>query len=36
MESAYVGIHLWAQAVREADTQNPDEVKKHLLNRVMK
>lgn len=34
MESAYVGVHLWAQAVQVADTQKPQQVKKHLTNRI--
>lgn len=34
MESAYIGVHLWAQAVRVADADNPVEVKKNLHNRI--
>lgn len=35
IESAYVGTHLWAQAVRVAQYDAPAKVKKHLQNRVM-
>jgi urea transport system substrate-binding protein len=35
IESAYVGTHLWAQAVRVAQNSYPSEVKKHLQNRIM-
>lgn len=34
MESAYVGVHLWAQAVEIAQNDKAPEVKQHLLNRI--
>lgn len=35
IESAYVGTHLWAQAVVVAQEDKPSQVKKHLQNRVL-
>lgn len=35
IESAYIGTHLWAQAVKVAQKEAPNIVKKHLQNRVM-
>lgn len=35
IESAYVGTHLWAQAVQVAGKSNPSEVKHYLNNRIM-
>ncbi|CAN5212293.1 urea ABC transporter substrate-binding protein [soil metagenome] len=35
IESAYVGLHLWAQAAAVAQTYTPGQVRKHLVNRVM-
>lgn len=35
MESAYVGTHLWAQAVQVAGTAEPMQLKKYLNNRIM-
>ncbi|CAN5629440.1 hypothetical protein BH11PLA2_BH11PLA2_13030 [soil metagenome] len=32
MESAYVSVHMWAQAVREAETSEPKAVRRALLN----
>lgn len=30
MESAYFGVKLWAQAVKDADSSNPDQVKRRI------
>jgi urea transport system substrate-binding protein len=35
IESAYVGTHLWAQAVQVAHNDKAVDVKKHLTNRVL-
>lgn len=35
IESAYVGVHLWAQAVEVAQTEKAVEVKKYLTNRIL-
>jgi urea transport system substrate-binding protein len=35
IESAYVGTHLWAQAVQVAQNDKAVDVKKHLTNRVL-
>jgi urea transport system substrate-binding protein len=32
MEAAYVGVHLWAQAVREAQSIEPKQVRRAMLN----
>lgn len=34
VESAYVGVHLWAQAAKVAQSVDPKQVKKHLNNRI--
>ena len=35
MEAAYVGVKLWAQAVREAATDNPGDIRRSLRNQRM-
>jgi urea transport system substrate-binding protein len=34
-EAGYVAVHIWANAIRIARAINPDEVKKHLNNRMV-
>ncbi len=35
MEAAYVGVKLWAQAIREAATDNPSDIRRSLRNQRM-
>jgi urea transport system substrate-binding protein len=35
MEAAYMGVHLWAQAVREAETDDVHEVRRSMANQTL-